>query len=97
MKYTISTIKDIFEQIPEDKIDQFCRDLVSSHKHYHSIRKLYEPVAELLGEDPKSLDMQEPIIWSDDEKGEERFTLQSPDGEVATTIAFQTENNESKN
>lgn len=39
-KYHLTTIKDIFDQIPEDRLDAFCGELRTAIGFHHKLKKL---------------------------------------------------------
>ena len=70
--YELTTIKDIFDKVPADRIELCCQELGSLMAQYKSLAEAM-PEAGLLPEFP--------LKWIDDDKGEVSVSLHVRDAE----------------
>lgn len=72
-QYRLRTIKDIFEQVPEDRIEACMSDITQMLLQAKAIQNLGRVAAEMQGSDPDTaVDMQEEFVWTDDGDSEVR-------------------------
>lgn len=81
--YTIRTIKDIFDQIPDEALDTFLREFAALVRQAKGLDRLFVACA---GEGA-AMKFPESIEWIDDSKGTITLNVVPPDGdEVLMTM-----------
>ncbi len=80
-KYELSTIKDIFDNVPTDRVDTCLSEIGAAIKQAQSIRETLKDAAGFMtgNRDNSQAFWPEPCTWIDDNKG---------DVVVNTTIEF---------
>lgn len=68
MEYKLTTIKDVFDTVPADRVDDCLRELAVIIKQGQAIRDMISGVADVKPED--AVIFPESITWVDDGKGE---------------------------
>lgn len=83
--YEISTIKDIFDKIPEDKIDVCMNELRVMIKQAHAMDELMNAAFNVVTESAK-IKTEFPLVlnWIDDGKGEVSMQYQCNDEHIFT-------------
>ncbi len=73
--YEIKSIRDIFEQIPLNRLGAFMKDLKSSVRVFHGAQSLFNAMSAAYGEmaEPLRPLPNEKFIWIDD--GKHKITL----------------------
>ena len=89
MEYKITTIRDIFNKVPTDKVEQCMKELATGIIQAQSMNELFCDVAGALqGERPDyAVEWPETSIWIDDDKGEIDLSFVGDDG---TSIELKT-------
>lgn len=75
--YELTTLQDIFDKVPTDRIQDCCREIGQALAQTEAIGELYSA----LGAECKGI--QFPITWVDDHKGEIDTTVFSRDKDGA--------------
>lgn len=81
-QYELTTIRDIFDKVPADRIKDCCEEL-------GILLAQTKATASLAGYPTECVAIDFPIVWTDDGKGELRMELENDDGEgltIETTI-----------
>jgi hypothetical protein len=91
MEYELTTIKDVFDNVPVDKIELCLKELAAGIIQAKSMNNIMcEVAAGVLGEKPDAaIEWPETCTWIDDEKGEIDLSFVDEDGagiELKTTI-----------
>ena len=83
MEYQLTTIKDIFDNVPADKIELCMKELAVGIIQAKSMNNLFCKVAGALqGEQPdRAVEWPETCTWIDDDKGEIDLSFVGEDGE----------------
>lgn len=86
-KYEITTVKDIFDNVPVEKIDMCLRELAELMKRAKRMNNvLCITVGLVIGKEPlQAIEWPETITWVDDDKGEIITRYIAPDGENIIT------------
>ena len=76
MEYQISTLRDIFEKIPTDKLDVFMKELTKTLQNAKTVNDSMCDIARALGQDVNvAFEWPEHITWIDDGKGNIKTTF----------------------
>lgn len=73
MKYELTTLRDVFEKVPADRIDECLSELAIAMKQAKAMQELLSEVGKAVsGSDDVAamLEWPEPATWIDDGKGE---------------------------
>ena len=90
--YEISnqTLKDIIDNIPEDKWDSVMVDLGEMLKQVSGTMKVIKTTAEVLGIDPSEIiQLGDTMTWVDDGKCENSITFTDGDGAQVGEMTFK--------
>jgi len=68
VNYTLATIKDIFELIPADRVDDCMYELTQLIKQAQAVNGLIQTIANDLGTNTKVV-FPDSLVWKDDKKG----------------------------
>lgn len=81
MEYEFTTIKDIFENVPTDKVEQCLKELGIAMTQAKTMNDmLCETVGALVGEKPDgAVEWPDTCTWVDDDKGEIDLNFGLPD------------------
>ena len=88
-KYELTTIKDIFDKVPADRIETCMAELAELLRQSAVLRDGVIAAAKADGNDldvSKVLRMPESITWNDDNLGELSLTVSSLDGEELLSV-----------
>jgi len=84
MKYELQTIKDIYEKVPFDKVDECMSELTTLIKQCKSSEEAMKNIANAITGNPNDVDCQFPdsLEWIDDGMGcvETNVSLKTEDG-----------------
>jgi len=86
MKYKLTTIKDIFEQIPEDRIEDCMSELTVLILQAKRVHDLFLAIVNKVTGKDKSIAMKFPefIEWIDDKKGTIDMGIKNKDKRIMT-------------
>ena len=93
-KYELRTIKDIFDQVPADRIKDCCIELGQVMAQARYLLQLVEAAAEAPGEPLKAdeiFQFPETVTWTDDGKGEIATRMVDSEGEQLLSIIARPE------
>lgn len=84
ISYELTTIRDIFEKVPTDRIQDCCRELGTMLAQSKALSDLLEAAGESLDHPAElvRLKMPDTVIWTDDGKGELTTTVHCAGEEV---------------
>ena len=78
MRYEIRTIKDIFDKIPADRIEECLNELTTAMTSLKAIEQASNTIAENLTSEPqKKMKIEFPnvVFWNDDDEKEVRLEI----------------------
>lgn len=83
-QYELTTIRDIFEKVPADRIQDCCRELGTMLAQSKALSGLLETVGDGIGLSADDIRLKRPdtITWVDDGKGELTTLIHCGDEEV---------------
>ena len=83
MDYQLTTIKDIFDNVPSDKVELCLKELAVGIVQAQQMNELICETAGILhGEKPENaVEWPETCTWTDDDKGEIDLSFVSEEGE----------------
>lgn len=84
ISYELTTIRDIFEKVPADRIQDCCRELGTLLAQSKALSDLLEAAGNSIGHSAEVARMKMPdtITWTDDGKGELTSTVHCAGEEV---------------
>lgn len=84
ISYELTTIRDIFEKVPTDRIQDCCRELGTMLAQSKALSDLLEAAGESLDQPAElvRLKMPDTVTWTDDGKGELTTTVHCAGEEV---------------
>ena len=90
MEYKIKTVKDLFDKIPADKIDQCIDELKKLIVQTQFVRDLSSTMAPSMGL-KGAIEFPDEVTWVDDSKGEVTMNIHTVFGdEKIHTATFKT-------
>jgi len=82
MKYELTTLRDVFDKVPADRIEDCLLELAVTMKQAKAMRDLLSCAGTAVSGEPVSTYMEWPerITWTDDGKKTIRLTFNESDG-----------------
>jgi hypothetical protein len=74
--YELTTIRDIYEKVPLDRIKDCCLELGEVLTQSRALTDAAKGVADLMGVDP-AIQFPDPLVWVDDGEGHIQTTISS--------------------
>ena len=94
-EYELTTIGDIFDKVPADRIRDCCREIGIILAQTKALHDLCVEVAGLERSGKASIGLRWPLIWTDDSKGELTTSIHASDGDEFLRLETKVNNDES--
>ena len=83
-RYTLSTLRDVYEQVPSDRIETCLRELAAMMLLHRAVGAVVSEVSNQVGEVAGCSPWPDDVVWVDDNIGEVAVNLRGDKGESAT-------------